>query len=113
MANNVTSELPYVETATTREEIDALPGAAVINFGTNWCGFCRAAQPLVAAAFALHSAVRHIKVEDGPGRRLGRSFSVKLWPTLVFLRDGKEIARVVRPVSSEEIEQNLALIEAG
>jgi thioredoxin 1 len=37
--------------------------------------------------------VRHVKVEDGSGRRLGRSFGVKLWPTLVFLRDGREVAR--------------------
>jgi len=105
------SEIPYAESAPTRDEIDALLGAVVVNFGTNWCGFCRAAQPLITLAFDGHPAVRHIKVEDGQGRRLGRSFAVKLWPTLVFLRDGKEIARVVRPNNADEIEQKLALID--
>ena len=41
----------------------------------------------IAGAFASHPEVRHLKVEDGPGRPLGRSFRVKLWPTLVFLQD--------------------------
>jgi len=48
--------------------------------------------------------VRHLKIEDGPGRPLGRSFRVKLWPTLVFLRDGVEVARVVRPADAKQIE---------
>ncbi|MCA1715096.1 MAG: thioredoxin family protein, partial [Gammaproteobacteria bacterium] len=45
-----------------------------------------------------------------PGRPLGRSFRVKLWPTLVFLRDGVELARVVRPASVDAITQALARI---
>jgi thioredoxin 1 len=89
----------------TRVEIDALEGATVVEFGTPWCGFCLAAQPLVASAFSAYPQVRHIKIEDGPGRRLGRSFGIKLWPTLIFLRDGQEITRLVRPVSAEEIRQ--------
>jgi thioredoxin 1 len=87
----------YIETAPTRAEVDALPGATVIEFGTNWCGFCAAAQPVIAEAIAKHPQLRHLKIEDGPGRPLGRSFKVKLWPTLIFLKDGVEVARVVRP----------------
>jgi thioredoxin 1 len=52
-----------------------------------------------------------VKVEDGPGRRLGRSFSVKLWPTLIFMRDGQEIARLVRPDDVESIELALNQID--
>jgi thioredoxin 1 len=47
-------------------------------------------------------------VEDGPGRALGRSFRVKLWPTLVFLKDGREVDRVVRPQSAEAVAERLA-----
>jgi thioredoxin 1 len=83
----------------------------LLEFGTPWCGFCRAAQPLVAAALAAHPQVRHLKVEDGPGRPLGRSFGVKLWPTLVFLAGGSEVARLVRPRSADPIAGALASIE--
>jgi thioredoxin 1 len=90
-------EAVYTSVEPPRIEVDALPGATIVEFGTSWCGYCRAAQPLLAPAFALHPNVRHLKIEDGPGRRLGRSFGVKLWPTLIFLSDGNEVARLVRP----------------
>jgi thioredoxin 1 len=95
-----------------RSEIDALPGAVMLEFGTSWCGHCRRAQPLIAEALAAHPGITHIKVEDGSGRRLGRSFGVQLWPTLVFLRDGREAARLVRPPSAAEIGKALEAIAA-
>jgi thioredoxin 1 len=84
----------------------------VIEFGTPWCGYCRAAQPLIQGALAQHPGVKHLKVEDGSGRPLGRSFRVKLWPTLVFLRDGQEVARLVRPSSADAVRQALQAIES-
>ena len=87
----------YSPNAPTRAEVDALSGAAVVEFGTDWCGYCQGAQSSIGQALEQRAGVRHLKIEDGPGRALGRSFKVKLWPTLVFLRDGVEVARVVRP----------------
>lgn len=94
----------------TRAEVDAMAGATVIEFGTSWCGWCRGAQPLIAGALEGHPGVRHIKVEDGAGRPLGRSYRVKLWPTLVFLKDGQEVARVTRPGSQAELKDALAKV---
>jgi thioredoxin 1 len=102
-------ERTYQEAAPSRADIDALSGPALLEFGTNWCGYCRAAQPLLAEAYAGKDVV-HFKVEDGPGRLLGRSFKVKLWPTMIFLKDGKEVARVVRPASAQEIRDGFAHI---
>lgn len=100
----------YQSPGPDRNQVDSLAGPALLEFGTGWCGFCRAAQPLVAAALQGHPALPHIKVEDGSGRPLGRSFKVKLWPTLVFLRDGQEVARLVRPDTTAEIAQAMAKI---
>jgi len=88
---------PYEPSEPTRTEVEQLPGPVLLNFGTNWCGFCQATDPQLAALLAGHPEVRHIKVEDGKGKPLGRSFGVKLWPTLVFLRDGKVQSQVARP----------------
>lgn len=101
----------FVTVEPQRSEIDALPGATLLEFGAPWCEHCQAAQPLIAEAFAGHAAVRHIRVEDGKGRPLGRSFSVKLWPALIFLKDGKEIERLARPHDVASIEQALARID--
>jgi len=94
----------------SRAELDALAEPAMIEFGASWCGYCMAAQPLIAAALARYPQLRHLRIEDGPGRRLGRSFGVKLWPTLVFLRQGREVVRLVRPADADAIEQALAQI---
>jgi thioredoxin 1 len=93
----------------TRAEVDALAGPALLEFGASWCGWCSAIQAPLASALAKHPGVRHIRVEDGRGRPLGRSYRVKLWPTLVFLKDGREVARLVRPAGAA-IEQALAAL---
>jgi thioredoxin 1 len=104
---------PYSPEAPSRADVDALRGATVLEFGTNWCGFCQGAQASIAQAFEPHAGVRHLKVEDGPGRALGRSFQVKLWPTLIFLRDGAEVARVVRPADATAIAKAFTSLQAG
>lgn len=96
-------ETQYSANAPTREQIDATSGLLLLEFGTDWCGHCRATQAPLAQAYAAHGQVAHRKVEDGPGRPLGRTFRVKLWPTLIFLRDGQEVERLVRPLDAAEI----------
>jgi len=98
----------YAPDEPSRSDIDALAGPTLLEFGNPWCGHCRRAQPLIDAALADHADVRHIKIADASRRRLGRSFGVKLWPTLVFLRDGRETSRLVRPPDAEAIRKALA-----
>jgi thioredoxin 1 len=103
----------YLPQEPERTHVDATRGALLLEFGAPWCGHCIAAQPALEAALGAHAGVVHRKIEDGRGRPLGRSFRVKLWPTLVFLRDGEERARLVRPVHAEDIVRALQAIEAG
>lgn len=103
---------PYLSAieAPSLAEVQAMPGLTLLEFGTEWCGHCRAAQSLIAQALATQMQTQtsclHLKIEDGPGRALGRHYRVKLWPTLVVLRDGQELGRLVRPAAVQQI-QNL------
>ena len=104
--------LGYLPETIDRVQADALPGLTVIQFGTNWCGYCRAAEPHVEQALAEVEGLTRIKVEDDKGRPLGRSYRVKLWPTLVFLADGVEVARVVRPWGTGELAEAMTRLRA-
>lgn len=98
----------YAEAAPSIEQVRQLRGVAILEFGTPWCGHCQAAREAVKSALSEHPQLLHIKVFDGKGKALGRAFGVKLWPTLVLLRDGQEIARLVRPVAADEVRQLVA-----
>ena len=102
----------YAAIEPARAQIDMLDGPTVLEFGSPSCGYCRAVQPLLASALADHPRVRHIKIADASGRPLGRSFKVKLWPTLVFLRNGREAVRLVRTDDASAIRGALAQIDA-
>jgi len=93
----------YDDPQPTRKAVDAMTGPVLLEFGAAWCGFCQALQPELATIRTRFPNVRHIKIEDGKGRPLGRSFGVKLWPTLVFMQDGKIAHQSSRP-SPREIE---------
>ena len=104
--------LGYEERQPERADIDALAGPVVVEFGTNWCGYCRASHRYLDPVLSGEKNITYLKVEDGKGRPLGRSFRVKLWPTAIFLRDGVEVARLVRPTSREAVEEALRQIAA-
>lgn len=103
---------PHSEPEPSRDEVDQMTGAVLLEFGADWCGHCQALQSELAEALAAQPEIRHIKIEDGKGKPLGRSFRVKLWPTLVFLRDGQVLKQVSRP-SSDELRQGMTLLAEG
>jgi thioredoxin 1 len=103
---------PVEDSEPTRAEIDQTPGPVVLEFGASWCGHCQVLAPRLARELTRFPGVRHIRVEDARGRPLGRSFRVKLWPTLVFLRDGQVVGQVARP-SDDEVRLGLEAITGG
>jgi thioredoxin 1 len=97
---------PYSEQTPERHDLDISKGSIILEFGSNGCGICRGTLPIIRESMEMIRAP-HIRIEDGKGKRLGRSYGVKLWPTLIMLRDGREVARVVRPTTVKEIEDAL------
>ncbi len=91
----------YVWEEPARQEVDGWSGLVLLEFGATWCPICQALQPALARLLEERPDIRHVKVEDGRGKPLGRSFRVKLWPNLVFLKDGQVQAQLVRPGGDE------------
>lgn len=91
----------YCEEEPSREEIDRSTSMLLLEFGASWCGHCQGISPTLQSLLDPRPAVRHLRIADGRGKPLGRSFRVKLWPTLAFLRDGQVVAQLVRPTAAQ------------
>ena len=102
----------YREVEPTREEIDQTRGLLLLEFGAGWCGHCQALSPTVEEVLVKRPDIQHVRIADGRGKPLGRSFRVKLWPTLVVIQDGQVRAQLVRPTESE-VRKALADVPAG
>jgi len=101
----------YQETSLTAEQVRNLSGATLLEFGTAWCGHCQAANTAIKTALQTTPTLRHLKIIDGKGKRLGRAYKVKQWPTLIFLENGQELGRLVRPLQCESVLELLAMNE--
>lgn len=54
----------------TPAAVQALTEPTVLEFGANWCGICKGAQPLIEEAMVrAGTGITHIKVDDGPAGR--------------------------------------------
>ncbi len=103
-------EFAAVEPERSIIDAQAQSGPVLVEFGAPWCPHCQRVQPLLEEVLRSYPSVAHHKIEDGSGKPLGRSFRVKLWPTLIFMKDGEEFARLVRPTDAGPIREALARI---
>jgi thioredoxin 1 len=102
----------YDKPEPSRSEIDSLSGPLLLEFGASWCGYCQALQGPLESLLQSYPHVRHIKVADGKGKPLGRLFGVKLWPNLVFLRDGQIVKQLARP-EIDDVRRGLEELAGG
>lgn len=98
-------EADWKEESLTKDDLLSLAGTTVLEFGADWCPHCQAVQSTLQNH--LHDdSKRHLKIADGKGKRLGRSFGVKLWPNFVLIKDGEVQQQLARP-SLEELSESL------
>lgn len=74
----------------------AARGVTLLDFTAPWCGPCHALAPMLgelAAAYAGRARIAAIDVQDHPA--IAQAFRVTSMPTLVLVRDGREVGRLV------------------
>ncbi len=77
-------------------EVVQAEGLVVVDFGAEWCAPCVRMAPILeefATAVAGRAKVCTLDVDES--RKAAAEYGVMSIPTLVFLKDGKEVDRII------------------
>lgn len=81
---------------------------AMVDFFATWCGPCKMLSPVIdEIAQELSGKAVVVKVDSDQMGETCADYSIKLLPTLVFFKDGKEVDRIVGVASKEDIVEKL------
>jgi thioredoxin 2 len=91
-------DLPWIADANDADfaEVTKTGELVLVDLWAPWCGPCRMVAPVLeslAQRYAGKVKVVKVNVDDNP--QIARTFDASSIPTLVFLRDGKPVDRVV------------------
>lgn len=77
---------------------------AMVDFFATWCGPCKMLSPVIdEVASDMEGKAIVAKVDSDQLGELCVEYSIKLLPTLVFFKDGKEVDRIVGMAEKEDI----------
>lgn len=65
----------------------------LVDFWAAWCGPCRAMAPQFEQAAQIAPEIRFVKVDSDAAPMASQQFGIRSIPTLLLMKNGKEIAR--------------------
>lgn len=97
-----------VTDATFAEEVERSTLPIVVDMWAEWCGPCRMVAPVIdELAAQMAGRVRFVKVNVDENPATASRFDIRSIPTLLVLRGGKEIDRIVGAQPKAEIARRL------
>jgi thioredoxin 2 len=99
--------------ATFAREIEGSPLPVLLDAWAPWCGPCRSIAPVIeelAAEWAGRVRVAKLNVDENPAT--AARFELRSIPTLLLLRNGKEVDRIVGAGPKSEIVRRLERLVA-
>ena len=105
---------PVVVTdATFPTEVEQSPVPVVVDLWAAWCGPCRLLAPVVdELAAAMGGRMRFAKLNIDENPATAARFNVRSIPTLLVLKDGREVDRIVGVQPKSEIARRLERVTA-
>ena len=76
----------------------------VVDFFATWCGPCQILGPILSSVADEQTDVQFFKVDVDQCPITSKKFGVMSIPTLVFLKNGKELTHSVGLISHDDIE---------
>jgi thioredoxin len=102
-----------VTDATFAAEVEQSPVPVVVDMWAPWCGPCRMIAPVIdELAGQMAGRVRFAKLNVDENPATASRFGVRSIPTLLVLKGGREVDRIVGVEPKSEIARRLAQFTA-
>ena len=75
----------------------------LVDFYADWCGPCKMIAPIIEAVAKEKENTKFVKINVDDAQELAMEYNVMSIPTLVLIKDGKEINRIVGLVDKSEL----------
>ncbi len=80
----------------TNFQTETATGVTLVDFYADWCGPCRMIAPIVEElSDEMEGVAKIAKVDIEKAQGVTASFGVTSIPTILLIKDGKEVQRVV------------------
>jgi thioredoxin len=98
-----------VTDATFAAEVERSPMPVVVDMWAAWCGPCRMVAPVIdELASEMAGRVRFAKLNVDENPATASRFNVRSIPTLLVMRGGREVDRIVGALPKIELTRRLA-----
>lgn len=82
-------------------------GNAIINFHAEWCGPCKMMEPVFDKLSQELKDINFFKANVDNNQKMAGVYAVRSIPTLVFLKDDKEVDRVIGLIHEDEFRKKI------
>lgn len=86
------------------EEVLKADKKVLVDFYADWCGPCKMLAPIVEEVASEHDDLKVVRINVDNEERIAMDYQIMSIPTLVLIKDGKEVDRVVGAVQKKVIE---------
>jgi len=96
------SKILHVNQSSFDDEVLKSQIPVFVDFWAEWCGPCRAIAPVLESlAEDFDGKVKIVKINVDQENELANKYNVSAIPSLIILKDGKEIDRIVGGATKE------------
>ena len=100
-------EILEVTSKNFEQEVLKSEKPVLIDFYATWCGPCKMLSPIVEEVAAENEDIKVVKIDIDKEQNIAVQYEIMSIPTLVVIKDGKEVNRSVGVIGKSDILQLL------